>query len=447
MKKLFTIMAVAVSLIMVSCETGNEEVTLYDVVAQLSYPADSGIAPAEGVEVAMKNSNGTVVTATTDATGKALLSLPEGVYEASASEQRTVNGYTYTFNALLSNVVVSAASYSENMTVTLDMVGSRAGQILIKELYVGGCQKDDGSGSYIVDKYMVIYNNSAQQAVIDNFCVGMAGPYNANTGTNNYVDGKLFYSDLGYTPTICAFWFMQKQLVMEPYESKVIALHGAIDHTTTYTNSVNLSNTDYCMYDPEVFANTMYYPAPSESIATDNYMKACFVGKGNAWPVSMVGPAMFIFSTGDNEPLSWGLDVANRYYFPGKEDNAVYGCVKIPNDWIMDAVEIFGADSAEESLPRFNPALDAGYIVMTNKQGYSIYRNVDQAATEAIEDNAGKIVYGYSKGTTDYKGANSTDPSAIDAEASIRGGAKIVYQDTNNTTNDFHQRVNASLKD
>lgn len=84
--------------------------------------------------------------------------------------------------------------------------------------------------------------------------------------------------------------------------------------------------------------------------------------------------------------------------------------------------------------------------MLTNFQGYSIYRNVDKAATEALPENAGKLVYGYSLGTLDYKGAQSTDPSGIDAEASIRNGAHIVYQDTNNSGNDFHQRAKASLK-
>ena len=41
----------------------------------------------------------------------------------------------------------------------------------------------------------------------------------------------------------------------------------------------------------------------------------------------------------------------------------------------------------------------------------------------------------------------STDPSGIDAEASLKNGARIIYQDTNNSTNDFHQRKQASLRD
>lgn len=448
MKKLFALLAVVAMLGFASCETNDvQEVKLYDVSFALRYPADSGIEPIEGITVTVKNTNGTETTAVTDASGIAPFSLPEGVYEVSASEQRSLNGYTYTFNAQSSNVVVSKSTYTEGMTIELEMVGSRAGQILIKEVYSGGCQKDDGSGFYQNDKYIVIYNNSAQEASIKNFCIGMAGPYNANSGTNNYVDGKLFYDDLGYTPSICAFWFMQHDLVMQPFESKVIALNGAIDHTATYSNSVNLSNADYCTYDPEVFSNTSFYPAPSETISSDNYLKACFVGQGNAWPVSVIGPAMFIFSVEDNNPLAWGQDITNRYYFPGKEDSAVYGCVKIPNDYILDAVDIFGADNVEESLPRFNATLDAGYAVLTNKQGYTIYRNVDKEATEAIAENEGKLIYGYANGTIDYKGAESTDPSGIDAEASMRNGAHVVYKDTNNSSNDFHQRAMASIKE
>ena len=86
--------------------------------------------------------------------------------------------------------------------------------------------------------------------------------------------------------------------------------------------------------------------------------------------------------------------------------------------------------------------------LLPNKYGYSSYRNVDKEATEAIAENSGKLVYNYSLGTLNMIGVEngSTDPSGIDAEASIKNGARIVYQDTNNSTNDFHQRRKASLK-
>lgn len=451
MKKILTLIACA-ALLGTACtkeksDDGKRHRT-YAVAVRLVYPEGSELTATAGVEVRMTNSStGTVTTAATDAAGIASFTLTEGIYEATATDRRSVDGYTYTLNTLQSNFVLSSSTWSEGMTLSLNLVASRAGQILIKELYTGGCQKDDGSGTYQFDKYLVICNNSEQTARIRNFCVGMTGPYNANASINNYVDGRLVYADAGYTPSICAFWYLAKELVLEPYASASIALCGAIDHTVTYTNSVDLSHVDYCTYDPEVFTNTSYYPAPSEAIPSENYLKATFYGMGNAWPVSVMGPGMFIFSTGDEDPHAWGQSVDNRYYFPGKENNQVYACAKIPNEWILDAVEIFGADHVAESLPRFSTELENGYAVLTNYRGYSIYRNVDREATEALAENEGKIVYGYALGTTDYKGAQSTDPSGIDAEASIRNGAHVVYLDTNHSGNDFHQRARASLKE
>jgi hypothetical protein len=84
-------------------------------------------------------------------------------------------------------------------------------------------------------------------------------------------------------------------------------------------------------------------------------------------------------------------------------------------------------------------------VVLTNQLGHSIYRNVNKEATEAIPENKGKLVYNYSMGTSDLE-EGSTDPSGIDAEASIKMGARIVYMDTNNSGNDFHQRKEASLR-
>ena len=59
-----------------------------------------------------------------------------------------------------------------------------------------------------------------------------------------------------------------------------------------------------------------------------------------------------------------------------------------------------------------------------------------------IAENAGKLVYDYAGAVS----ADDTDPSGIDAEASIAKGAKIVYMDSNNSDADFHVRKVASIK-
>ena len=451
MKKFLSMMSAVVMLLAYTACTNedDDDYRTYSVAVQLLTP-EVADAPPEGVTVTASGQTGTALNAKTNQLGIAEFMLPEDIYTFTASHKISADGTAYTVN-YTHRQTVSKQDFAFNATLNIAMepVVSKAGrQVILKEIYVGGCPKDDGSGNYQYDKYVVIYNNSDQVADIRNFCISNAGPYNAHTSINNYVDGKLTYADQGYTPAYAYLFYMTKNLVMQPYSSATIALTGAIDHTATYSNSVDLSNADYVCYDPEDFWSTSYHPTPSATIPSENYMlasKFCLAGQ-NATSWSMIGPGIFIFSTADNDPLAYSQDEANRHYMPGKENNAVYAGTKIPNEWIMDAVDIWGADYVGTSLPRFSAELESGHICMTNKQGYSIYRNVDKEATEALPENEGKLVYSYSLGTTDYQGAESTDLSGIDAEASIANGAHIIYMDTNNSMNDFHQRRVASLK-
>ena len=111
---------------------------------------------------------------------------------------------------------------------------------------------------------------------------------------------------------------------------------------------------------------------------------------------------------------------------------------------VIDALEVFSSANLEKSNVRFPASINTGYVAVTNNKGYTAYRNVDKEATEARSDNKYKLIYGYDFGTVDIQG--TTDPANIDAEDSAALGAHIVYVQTNNSTNDFHQRAKASLK-
>jgi hypothetical protein len=147
-----------------------------------------------------------------------------------------------------------------------------------------------------------------------------------------------------------------------------------------------------------------------------------------------------LFQTKGVSPADFAQNNDN-YWYDGGGTNIAKRCVKVPNNWIIDAIEVFSSDYATQCMKRLTADIDAGYVWMTNKKGHSIYRNVDQQATEALSENEGKLVYGYTLGVDD-----STDPSGIDAEASIQKGAHIIYQNTNNATNDFHERQLCSLR-
>lgn len=320
-------------------------------------------------------------------------------------------------------------------------------QIIIKEIYNGGCPMDEGTDMFHMDKCIILYNNCPQQAVVNNLCFGMATPYNAESPSINTIygeNGRLVYESEGFTPAQNAIWYYPHSLVIEPYSQVVINVHGAIDNTQTYSQSVNYANKDYyCMYDPESgYNNTKYYPTPADVIPTSHYLKTVKYGQGNAWPLSTTAPALFIFQPQNMDPVTFANNADNLWYAPSMAQTPVYACVKVPNEWIIDAVEVFNAAKKEDSKKRLTADLDVSYVYLTNKLGHSLYRNVDKEMTESLAENNGKLVYGYALGVD-----GSTDASGIDAEASIRNGAHIIYQDNNNSSEDFHERQKCSLRE
>lgn len=317
-----------------------------------------------------------------------------------------------------------------------------ADQVIIKEIYNGGCKTNDGK-NFQYDKGFILYNNCSQQAVINNLCVGQVNPANSNNINDNYDEnGQLIYESQGFHPIWQGLWYYPYSLVIEPYSQVVVSVNGAIDNTQTVTNSVNYANPDYyCFYDPEAgMVNTNYYPTPSSLIPTSHYWKCKFIALGNAWAYSVSSPATIIFQVQGTDASTWAED-ANNVFYPGGTESAAMACLKVPTDWIIDGVEIYNAAKMDDNAKRLTAEIDGGYVKLTNYMGHTVYRNVDKEATEALAENAGKLVYNYALGVDE-----STDPSGIDAEASMKNGAHIIFMDTNNSGADFHERQQSSLK-
>ena len=127
---------------------------------------------------------------------------------------------------------------------------------MIKELYIGGCQKDDLSGAFFYDRYVILYNNSDENVELQNLCLGMVLPYNSNATNNDYQNGVLFYEAEGWIPAGQGFFYFKNEKTLAPGEQVVVAFNNANDNTQTYSNSVDLSNSEYYVtYEPEVFTN------------------------------------------------------------------------------------------------------------------------------------------------------------------------------------------------
>ncbi|MDD2594783.1 MAG: DUF4876 domain-containing protein [Bacteroidales bacterium] len=446
MKKLLTILFCAlVALTLCSCHKDDPYKT-YNVTVSLEYPVGSEFTAVAGVTVTAKNTtNEMEYSSVTDANGTAVLAVVAGMYDISAFETRASAGTAVSFNGIKSGVTVTKDWEKNPLPVNVTMIESEAKQIIIKEVYIGGCPKNDGSGSFAYDKYMVLYNNSPIDADLKNLCIAIPLPYNSSGTNNDYVNGVLSYESQHKVPAGHGYWsFGTNAPILKPYSQVVVVIAGAIDNTQTYVNSVDLSDASYYpCYDPESgYNNTSWYPVPSEKIPTSQYLKAYKYGSGNGWTTSVASPAFFIFITPDGvTPQSFFEDTSNENLY---NNLAVMKRKWVPTDWVIDAVEGFKI-GATNNQKRLIAEVDAGNIPFINNKGYSIYRNIDKAATEAYPGNTGKLVSGYSLGTSDVEGG-TTDPSGLDAEASIKNGAVIIFMDTNNSTNDYHMRKQAALR-
>lgn len=386
--------------------TYSEHLETYNVEVQLSEGVDS-------VTVSLKNSTGKTFTALTDNEGKAHFSLPAGIYSASASRV-TDDGYFRSIcNGSAADIAIGSAMTTISLPVTVTTMQT-SNPIVIKELYIGGCQKNDGSGKFAIDKCIIIYNNSSETVSLDNLGFGIVEPYNAEAGTHSFLNGgKLDYDDADWIPALNGIWYFQNGNTIAPYSELVVNVHGAIDNTLTYSNSVNYANADYyCMYDVETtssdggkYNNTMYYPSPADVIPTNHYLKAVKYGKGNAWAMSQTSPAVIMFRTEDVTPKEFGDNDANIIYPTGREGNMTYACLKIPRQWVVDAVEVYNTTALANCKKRITADLDNGYATLTAGYGHSLIRKV---------------------------------------EKTVNGHA--VYQDTNNSTNDFYEADNCSLR-
>lgn len=436
MKKIAYLMLFVAS-VFFACKK-DKKYEVHSVTVQLVYPSNSGLSVIEGVNVKIAG-RGTSFEAKTDKEGKATFNVPTDIYELSATDSRSVYGSRYIYSGVKSNVAI-VDGWNSSDVVKLDLVEAKTSQIVIKEVFTGGTPKDDGSGTFTYDGYIVLYNNSTTEANLGNLCIGTIAPPNSQGSNNFYENDKLLYESEKWMPAISGFWYFQQNITVAPGKQIVIALHSAVNNTVLASKSINFANAEYyAMYDvASSYKNINYYPSPANVIPTNHYLKAITYGTGNAWTPSFTSPGIFIFEPKNTTPVAFGTDATTTSAI-----STALTSKKVPTDWIIDGIEAFTLGNTGNKK-RFLASVDAGYVYHTNKLGYSIYRNVDKDLTEAIEGNKAKLVYNYSLGTKDIADG-STDPSGIDAEASIKNGARIIYKDTNNSSNDTHLRKKASL--
>lgn len=369
---------------------------LHTLTVATQWPATDIDRSGADVRVDEINTGGRYVSKT-DATGVAKFSLPDGLYRITLSGVSGKN----VFNAATDRVVLSG----KNQEVTLNVVVSKAGSIVVKEIYCGGCKKLPLEGDYQADQYIILHNNDYKVQYLDGLCFGTLSPYNS-AGSNPWIsDGAL----PEFLPIIQAVWQFPgdgDDFPLQPGEDAVMCLRGAIDHAAQYPLSVNLNRPDYFVcYNSTYFTNTTYHPAPGNLVSQDRYLDVVIkIGQANAYTLSISSPTVVIFRAEGTTIQEYVSVAENIIQVPGSMVDKV---VKVPFEWVLDAVEVFdGRSSANQK--RLVPSLDAGYVTQSDIfLGHSLRRNVDEQAT---------AVAGYE-----------------------------VLADTNNSLNDFYESEKQSL--
>ena len=326
-----------------------------------------------GAEVRVEDMNtGSRYVSVTGADGTATFTLQNGLYRVTLSGRDGSN----VFNASADKVVVSGSDQTLALTLSI----SKAGSIVFKELYCGGCKKLPQEGDYQSDQYFILHNNDYQVQYLDGICFGTLSPYNS-TSANPWLseDGRL----PEFIPLIQAVWQFPgdgDDFPLQPGEDAVICLRGAIDHAVQYPLSVNLNKPDYFVcYNPTYFNNTTYHPAPGNMISQDRYIDVVIkTGKANAYTVSLSSPAVVIFRAEGMTIQDYVQIPDNVTPVPG---SAVDNVVKIPYEWVLDAMEVFDGRSANNTK-RLAASVDAGYVTLSDTYlGHTLMRRVDEEAT------------------------------------------------------------------
>ena len=167
----------------------------------------SGDLPSkQGIVVRATDEKGMVFTQLTDADGVAAFSVPVGIYEIAVSHvSDPEQGWRTVYNGSASNVVVRQ---NKEQTIELRLMTATTSAIIIRELYVGGCQRNDGSGWFYRDKYVILANNSGKRVALPGLCLAIATPYNSYGINKNYDEqGHLNYENEGFVPAASSFWY------------------------------------------------------------------------------------------------------------------------------------------------------------------------------------------------------------------------------------------------
>lgn len=335
---------------------------------------------------------GMVYTTFTDQCGLAECEVEPGIYRVTGQKRQVEEQENREewFSGSLEEVTVRNAGVDTSMVLSRVQLS----RLIVKEIYYAGCYTDEGA-PYQNDGYVSLYNNSADTLWLDGICVGIAGPAMASTESEWLRDNP----DLPEVPIYRCGWQFPgtgHDYPLLPGHETVLAVN-AVNHTAGkygHSQSVDLSKADWAFYrsdfNPEFSGIT-----PGVKVLSLFWLN--WIGiLPPAFSLGSSGPGLVVYRM-EGEAEAYAR--SHIKYVPGRPEKPSFMYLTIPRTWVLDYVECVGGLQ------------------------YVNYKRVP-----AILDKSAAFVSG---GMWSGQALHRKKGQEIDG--------RIIYQDTNDSANDFYE--------
>ncbi len=367
--------------IFTSCVKEVADYNSYTIELKVNFGEEVSLQNRDSARVVLNNltKNYTHTQYTTAEGDVTFKNIEPGFYSATVIHSFGEDGKAYYLNGLLLLDVFS------DIIDTVEVVISKTNALVVKEYYYSGCLTPAGK-QYSADQYVEIYNNSGLTQYADGISVFEHESYSLS---DNYWE---FISDTIVGRAIWTIPGEGNDYPILPGNSIVIA-RDAINHQDdSLGNPLSPVNLEYA--DFEFWVETISGDDIDGPFA-ENMIEDLFTYRGSDYVFhTRGGSAIAIIRIPGNAEERKDF-INNNLICKPDIPSRFYG--KIPNEYVIDAVEVTW-DEAHAIYKRFPIELDAGYT----------YVEAGSRSGKCIRRKVKEIIDG-----------------------------RYIYQDTNNSTEDF----------
>ena len=306
----------------------------------------------------------------------------------------------------LNGSVVNHAIFQEGSSLSLTIKGLKISPLVFKEIYYA-CSRTPLNKPYIYEQFYEVYNNSSSMLYLDG--IHFANLYPDKSSTNLPLWPEEDGDNYVYALRVWKFPGNGTDYPLQPGESCVIA-QFAVNHQLEIYNPaspVDNSSADFEFY----MDNTNYTNAPAPDMEHIFYNGKAEKGTLKQYLTTVFGGAYVAFQIPEGE--TW--DPVNDPNMQTRDLSTTKATLyaKIPIRYVLDAVEAIDNESKTNSK-RLPSVLDAGITwVGTTYNGLGVCRK------PSLDDNGNPIQ---------------------------RENGAYIYQDTNNSSDDFERGVTPVLR-